>query len=399
MRSLIDHVFSVLLITSLFAAAVASSQTAAPYAEIDPRAVGYAGPGRDAAHDLPGTEIRIGLIVPLQGPREAEGKALRLAAQLALQDEAAVPFPDHRRLALAVRDESGPWGRASSEIVRLVFDDRAVALVTSAEGGTAHLAEQVGNKIGIPILTLSSDATTTEINLPWIFRLGPTDAAEARAFARDIYGQRKLSRVVLVTEENHDGRLGGEEFEKAAQQFRAASPPLRITLSTSLSSFQTLAAQISASHPEALVLWTGPESAAALIPFLRETMPAIPIYLCSKAGQSFGEAGTRERCRTCPASAAAGDLWTASSARTASAEREAFERRYRERAGIAPSATAAEAYDAVRLLATALRESGPNRARLRDALVKQPRLSGVSGPIAFDGAGNNQVEVKLVPLP
>ncbi len=398
MRAHLPRALAGLVVAALVGAACARGQTTAPYAAIDPRAVSYAGPGRDAAHDLPGTEIRIGLIVPLHGPREAEGKALWVAAQLAVDDEAAIPLPDHRRVALVVRDESGPWGRASSEIVRLVFEDRVVALVTSAEGGTAHLAEQVGNKIGIPILTLSSDATTTQINLPWIFRLGPTDAAEACAFARDIYGQRKLSRVALVTEDNHDGRVGGEEFERAAQHFRAANRPTRVAFSTSPSSVEALAGQIAALHPEALVMWTGPESAAALMPSLRETLPAMPIYLCSKATQSFGEAGTGERCRACPASAATGGVWTVSPALTASADREAFVREYRERVGAAPSATAAQAYDAVRLLAAALREAGPNRARLRDALVKQPPLSGVSGPITFDGAGNNQAEVKLVPL-
>ncbi len=388
-----------LLITAVSAAAQGNSQTAAPYAAIDPRAITYAGPGRDAAHDLPGTEIMIGLIVPFQGPGESAGKALRVAAQIAIEDEAALPFPDHRRLALAVRDESGPWGRASSEIVRLVYEDRAVALVTSAEGGTAHLAEQVGNKIGIPILTLSSDATTTQINLPWIFRLGPTDAAEATAFARDIYQQRKLSRVVLVTEANHDGRVGGEEFEKAAKQFPAARPPDRVDFSPSLRFPEDLAAQISAFHPEALVLWTGPETSAALLPSLRGTMPGLPIYLCSKAAQNFGEAGTDERCRTCQTPATTGGAWTVSPAPHTGADGESFERKFRERAGVAPSVAAAQAYDAVRLLAAALRESGPNRARLRDTLVKQHGFSGVAGPIAFDGAGNNPAEVRLVPLP
>ncbi len=387
-----------LLVASAFEAAQARGQTAAPYAEIDPRAVTYAGPGREAAHDLAGTEIKIGLIVPLQGPGAAEGEALRVAAQIAVDDEAAVPFPDHRRLTLVVRDESGPWGRASSEIVKMVFDDRAVAIVTSAEGGTAHLAEQVGNKIGVPILTLSSDTTTTQINLPWIFRLGPTDAAEATTFARDVYGQRKLKNVVLIAQDDHDGRVGGEEFEKAARRFQAPRLPARVSFPSSLSSFEDLAGKVAALHPEALVLWTGPEAAAAFLPSLREILLAVPIYLCSKAAQSFGEALMGERCRTCAATAP-GNVWTVSWARAAGADREAFERKYRERAGSAPSATAAEAYDALRLLAAALRESGPNRARLRDALVNQPGFSGVAGPIAFDGAGNNPVEVRLVPLP
>ena len=118
----------------------------------------------------------------------------------------------------------GPGDAASNEVVHLVYEDQAVAIVTSLDGGSAHLAEQVGNKVGIPVVTLSTDPTTTQINLPWIFRLGPTDTQQARAFARDIYIARKLKQVVLVTENGHDGRVGGEEFQKAARELDA--PPV-----------------------------------------------------------------------------------------------------------------------------------------------------------------------------
>ncbi len=200
------------------------AQQPKPYAAINRDAVSYNGPGRDGAHDLAGPEIRLGLLAPLAGPRQAEGEALRRAAEMAIEEENAASLPGGRRLALVTRDESGPWGQASAQIVHMVFDDQAVALITSAEGGSAHLAEQVANKIGVPILTLSSDSTTTEINLPWIFRLGPTDAMQAQAFARDIYQNRKLQRVVLLTQDDHDGRVGGEEFEKAARAMNAPAP-------------------------------------------------------------------------------------------------------------------------------------------------------------------------------
>ena len=49
---------------------------------------------------------------------------------------------------------------------------------------------------------------------------------------------------------------------------------------------------------------------------------------------------------------------------------------------------AAEAYDAVRILAASLRQSGPNRARLRDALAAVSAFPGASGGISFDHAGN-----------
>ncbi len=144
-----------------------------PYAVIPRDAVNYSGPGREASHDLRGIEIKIGLLAPLTGPRQNEGKALLQGAQLAVEDEAASPFPGGRRLSMVARDQSDSWGRATNEIVRLVFDDQVAALVTSLDGDSAHLAEQVGNKVGIPIVTLSTDPSTTQINLPWIFRLLP----------------------------------------------------------------------------------------------------------------------------------------------------------------------------------------------------------------------------------
>ena len=207
----------------------AQAPTAQPYATINHDAVNYNGPGRDAGHDLTGAEIRVGLLLPLSGPREAEGEALRRASQMAVDEENALALPGGDHLRLVVRDESGPWGQASTQIVHMVFDDQAVALITSAEGDSAHLAEQVGNKIGVPILTLSTDSTTTEINLPWIFRMGPTDAMQAQAFARDIYQKRKLQRVVLLNQNDRDGRLGAEAFIKAAGEVNAPAPlPLTV---------------------------------------------------------------------------------------------------------------------------------------------------------------------------
>jgi ABC-type branched-subunit amino acid transport system substrate-binding protein len=60
---------------------------------------------------------------------------------------------------------------------------------------------------------------------------------------------------------------------------------------------------------------------------------------------------------------------------------------------------AREMYDAVRLLAVAVRRSGPNRARVRDYLTSGEKYSGVSSVISFDKAGNFQGEFGLQELP
>lgn len=386
-----------------------------PYATIDRDAVSYMGPGRDARHDLAGPEIKIGLLVPLTGPRQEEGKALLSAAQLALEDEAANSSLDGRRLVLSIRDDSGPWGRASNEIVRLVFEETTVALITSVDGGTAHLAEQIGNKIGVPILTFSSDSTTTQINLPWIFRLGPTDRAEAHAFAESIYHERGLTRVVLVTESDHDGRVGGEVFEKAAKELTAPQP-YRVVIDPALQNTDSIDQEIEAQKPEALVFWTEPQTAIKLLARVRGAAPSAQIFLCQKAAQALNEEPARGDCRSCSAHLAAtfrsgvhasqssespsppvkGGVWTVTPGNRENTERERFRQRYLERFGQLPSLAAAQAYDAVRIVAGTLRRSGPNRARLRDSLAGLANFSGVSGALGFDPAGNNLAKVTLV---
>jgi branched-chain amino acid transport system substrate-binding protein len=376
-----------LALATLFFASRGSAQNPSPppYATIDKNAITYAGPGREAADDLTGADVVLGMLIPLQGPRQAEGEALLQAVRMAIDDEAANPLPKGRRLVLVARDESGPWGRASTEIVRMVTEDRAVALLTSADGGAAHLAEQVGNRLGVPVVTLASDATTTEINIPWLFRIPPSDSSQADAIVEDIYRQRQFRKVLLVTEDNHDGRVGSTAFEKAVQKLGVPEPTL-LSIDTTSGDFEPYLAAIRGQQPEALVLWTGPQTSARILGGIEKD--PVTVYLCQKAAQ---EPVTRLRL-----AAEGQSAWVpVARADEAATGRDSFEQRYRQKTGNLPSPAALAAYDAVRLVASALRRSGPNRARLRDRLAKTQDFPGAAGTISFDGAGNNQTSVIL----
>jgi branched-chain amino acid transport system substrate-binding protein len=362
-----------------------------PYAAINHDAVSYNGPGRDSGHDLAGSEIHIGLLLPLAGPRQAEGEALRRAAQMAVDEENASSLPG-KRLVLVARDESGPWSQASAQIVHLVFDDRAVALITSAEGSSAHLAEQVGTKIGVPVLTLSTDSTTTEINLPWIFRVAPTDTAQARTFAREIYQERKLQRVVLLSQDDRDGRLGAEEFSKAAREMNAVAP-VQIVVDPEKLAEGTPAEQLASA--QAVVIWADATLANRITARVREVQPTVPLYLCRKAAEGDSGSENRPFCPDC------GDQdsnrWTAAAPESREVWAD-FYINFRLRFGAEPGLGAAETYDAVRVLAASLRQSGPNRARLRDALAGVSAFAGAAGVISLDHAGNDTAPVTLLKL-
>jgi len=372
---------SIFVCTLLAAAGFPQSGTSpAPYASMNRDDVAYRGPDRGSMKDLPGDPSTIGILLPLSGARAAQGAALRTAAQMALGDElASAPGASGSRLALAFRDESERWGQASSEMVQLIDQQQAIALITPADGNIAHQAEQIANKIGIPVLTLSSDATTTRINIPWIFRLGPSDSDQAKIIAADIYQRRDLRKVLLIAEEDHDGRVGSDEFLRAVNSLHAAAAE-RVDFNSAVPDLASLAESLRSRPADAIVLWTGSGAAATLLSALRQAAPSAVIYLCSKAAQVSPQSSP----------------WFSASLISPTPERARdFAVRYRQQTGIEPTLAAREIYDAVRLLAAAVRTVGPNRARVRDYLSSGAIYSGVSGVISFDKAGNLDGEYVL----
>ena len=117
------------------------------YATVGENGVGYAGP--EVADSGAGT-LKIGLFGP---------GADKLAA--------ALRVPGYE---LAGISSDVPWGKASTDLVKLVYDRGLIGLVAT-DRASAHLAEQIAVKTFVPVLAISSDRTLTSANVPWIFRL------------------------------------------------------------------------------------------------------------------------------------------------------------------------------------------------------------------------------------
>jgi branched-chain amino acid transport system substrate-binding protein len=372
---------------NLPARAQTSSESARPYATLDRQNVTYRGPAVSAEKELSDGAAVIGIILPLKGVQQTEGKALLAAAQLAIEEEqASGPLADGRRLELVARDESGPWGQASMEILKLFEQDHALAILTSANGTSAHLAEQIANKISVPILTLASDPTTTEANVPWLFRLGASDTDQARAFCRQIYGDLRLRKVLLVEQADHDGRTGGTEFEKAANRINAPAL-LRFELTDSAETLESLRATLQKNQPDGVVVWSDAPLADGVLALVGNVRPSTRVFLCRKAAQL----------RT--AGMDSGESFTIDSQTTDHAgNQNKFQQAYFARTGVNPGLGAIEVYQAVHTVAAALRTTGVNRVLLRDYLANGNKQHEPANLVRFDPAGNSLQEFAVVKL-
>jgi branched-chain amino acid transport system substrate-binding protein len=356
----------------------AQQPSSSPYARIADQPPQYRGPDRGAEEDINTEVVSFGLLVPLEGPQGEAGRALQLAAEIALEEANREGGYRGRHFALQTRSTSVPWGKASGEVVRLIYSDQVVALVTSMEGATAHLAEQVANKAGAPVLSLAPDPTTTEINLPWIFRFVPSDREQAEALAEELYGRRGFTKVALVAQDNRDARLGAAAFRAAAPE-PGAVVALPLAEKPAAADVGLLLGRFKQERVQALVLWAEPAAAGRVVRQLRESGSELEVYLSVAAAQPpFLTA-----CGGC------GGVHVIAPASEAPAPgSESFVATYTARSGRAPTAAASATFGCIRLLARAVKAVGPNRARVRDYLAASPHDSDGAGQVAFDSEGN-----------
>jgi ABC-type branched-subunit amino acid transport system substrate-binding protein len=143
-----------------------------PYAKVAEGGVHYNGP---ALADASAGTMRIGIFGP-----DAERVVARISPLLA---------PYHGRYSLVAVASDVPWGKASTGLVQLIYDQEALGLIAT-DRNASHLAEQLAAKSFVPLIAVSADHTLTSVNIPWVLRL-PADTPIEDALSRFLAAAEK----------------------------------------------------------------------------------------------------------------------------------------------------------------------------------------------------------------
>ena len=134
-----------------------------PYARVGEDGVSYYGPHLS---DVPSGTVQVVLF----GPG---------AAGVAQLPGVLAGLPSGSRWELTPVESEQNWGAASTQLVKALVDEHALAIV-ALDRKSAHLAEQLAIKTLVPVVAISGDRSLTANNVPWIFRL-PAETAPADA--------------------------------------------------------------------------------------------------------------------------------------------------------------------------------------------------------------------------
>lgn len=318
--------------------------------------------------------IKLGAILPLTGTLANIGEGMRDAMLLAVEEVNKAGGVNGKEIELFIEDTGCDPANAVPAVNKLISINRVIAIAGPTCSGESFATAPMINEN--KIVTVSPSATnarlTTEGGDYW-FRISPSDALQgklAAKYARETLGARRAAVLYL----NNDWAVGLRDVFKAGFVERGGEIAAEESMEADTTDVRTQVTKIRSLNADIIYMPCFPKECAVALRQLSELGVRAKVLGADGADdpKTLAEIGA----------AAEGFIIT-----VPSGAGEAFNSRFRDRYGKDAGAYAAQSYDAVMLLADALKNAGESGEAMKNYLYTVQYI-GVTGTIAFDSNGD-----------
>ena len=262
----------------------------------------------------------------------------------------------------------------------VVTTPRLAAAVGPQSSLATLLVAPVYAEAGIPLIA----ATATSDSLdrpPWVFQLAPKSAVEGAFIARFVLERLGARRVTLFYLDSDEYGLSLRDGVVRALLGRGVTPADQVGVIETADFPRRVDESLRRTVPDAVVVAARSPEAARILRALRARLRNVPVVA--------GDGVLLDAPFFASAGAAAADVYAVAWWDPASADPRSrdFAERFQRTAHRTPSPADAMFYDAIMVVAEAVREAGPRPEAVRRWLgalgTTHPPFDGVTGPISF----------------
>jgi branched-chain amino acid transport system substrate-binding protein len=322
--------------------------------------------------------VSIAFLAPQTGRDGEIGRRALRGAQLAvnqINSQGGIAAPNGVRVTLDLRDFNTTSAEQFGVTARSILTTAPpVAILGPTLTGMALPNLNLAPNARVPQFVTGTAAVLSN-NDPtrFVFQLRPADATWATALASYLVDIRGYTRLAVSAATTTYGQDSVAAFTGIVTRFRDLTDA-QIVASTNhtvtATDFTAEARTLIAADPQAIAIWSAPNAAAALIKALRAAGYTGEIAYGALENPDFlramGEDGIEGLLGV--------TSWFAGAQDAASAE---FVRNYRATYGELPDSHAVAYYDAVYMIANAIKNGGP--AAVQPFIAQLPRFAGVQG--------------------
>lgn len=325
-----------------------------------------------------GTPIRVGLYTDLTGQTSSFGFATRNGVNLAVEEINRAGGIDGRPIELVVRDDQGIPSNASRTAQELIDGEHVVALIGEVASTNSLAAAPRAQAAKIPMISPSStNPKVTQVG-DYIFRAAFVDPQQGTAMAQFARNELHAKTAAIFADVNSDYSKSSAAYFKDEITQTGGQMVSEMGYVQGDLNFRGQLREIQRARPDVIYVPGYYSQAGLIIKQARQLGIQQPILGGDgwDAPELFKLGGNALRNTYMSNHYATDDP---------SPVVHKFISRYQSRFGERPDALAALGYDAVNLLADALRRAGSTEGpKLRNALAETKNFHGVTGDITFD---------------
>jgi branched-chain amino acid transport system substrate-binding protein len=351
---------------------------------------------------LASAQIRIGAAEALTGNAAQYGAPIRKGFELALGEINGSGGINGQKMEMVIEDEQGKKEEAINVFKKLIFQDKVLMLFGPTLSNSAQASDPVAQSAGIVVFGTSNTADGITSIGNYVFRNSVTEADILPVTLR-VASQKTGFKKVAVLYGNDDifTKSGYDNFKKALQGLKIPVTTTE-TFAKGDVDFKPQLTKIKAGSPDAIVLSALIAEGAPIMVQARQLGMTLPFI----GGNGMNSPRVFELAKD-----SSDNLWVGSpwSVENPAVENKRFIAAYQKNFAALPDQFAAQAYDAMYIVAQALKRTKitgkieADRKALRDALPAV-QWSGATGPFKFrqvagrDGkpAGYDAVQTAIV---
>ena len=343
-----------------------------------------AAPGPTAS----GNQAKIGVVSYLTGAGAAYGEAIRQGLELA-RDE--INASNKLKIELLFEDSKGEKNEAINAVNKLVHKDNVIAIIGPTLSGEMFAVGPIASQAGVPIMGTSTTAEgITEIG-DTVFRNSLPESLAIPHAVKKAKETFKLKKVAVMYSNNNDWAVSGfKTFEQSMKANNIEAIAIE-TFADKDTDFSAQLTKIAALKPDAVMVSGLYQEAALIMKKAREIGITVPFV----GNNGFNSPQLIKSAGKAADGAIVASPWFPGKD---DAKVKKFVAAYKAKYNREPDQFAAQAYDALHIMASALEKAGTttDRKKLKESLTTIKDFPGVTGKFAFDAKRNPAMDVTVL---
>jgi branched-chain amino acid transport system substrate-binding protein len=325
--------------------------------------------------------IKIGVMAESSGPNAEAGVYQINGAKMALEEINKAGGVLGRQIELRIEDNQSSNPGSVLAVSKLTSGGDLTALIGSVRSTQIQAVAPTVMKAGLPMMIGGTDYGLTHSNNPWIFRARPNDGYSAKVIADFGVNTLKLKKWAIVHSTDAFGNGGKNNLTESLKALGIT--PVTVQGFTSNSQdFTPIVLAIKQSGADAVSSYIANSTDVGI--FAKQLR-----QLGVKAEWVGSPSLSTDTAMKLAADALHGTYSIADFATGSSPEAEAYAKKYKDKYKIEPDLYSAWSYDAVNLLALAIKNANSTKPEdIQKALHGIKGYKGVEGTYTFDKNGD-----------